>query len=65
MGRLWTFGKRLNTELTDGRIRDNTDGKRCGLNISYKKLSNGPVEGTIKLNKKESHSKQHISIFSA
>ena len=43
MGRLWTFGKRLNTELTDGRIRDNTDGKRCGLNISYKKLSTGLV----------------------
>ena len=48
MGRLWTFGKRLNTELTDGRIRDNTDVKRCGLNISYKKLSNESSISLIK-----------------
>ena len=38
MGIFWIFWKCLNTELTDGRTRDNTDVKRCGLNISYKKL---------------------------
>ena len=34
----------MNTELTDGRIRDNTNVKRCGLNISYKKLPTTAVE---------------------